>query len=177
MTLSRCCTTKWPDGTPWSDRKKLVWWDEEQREWTGLDVPDFTAAKPPHFRAARDARGDDAVHGDRPFIMHPDGVGWLWVPTGIKDGPLPTYYEPNESPVTSRLYPGHPVNPPADRKVRQDNPYAALGDPDTLVEIAEVGWRRVCPRGTSRVTLRRPNGFVAGRPTPRGAGASPVRGA
>ena len=31
-----------PDGTPWSERKKLVWWDAAKREWTGLDVPDFT---------------------------------------------------------------------------------------------------------------------------------------
>ena len=30
-----------PDGKPWSERKKLVWWDEEKREWTGLDTPDF----------------------------------------------------------------------------------------------------------------------------------------
>jgi formate dehydrogenase major subunit len=31
-----------PDGTPWSERKKLIWWDEQKQEWTGLDVPDFT---------------------------------------------------------------------------------------------------------------------------------------
>ena len=26
-----------PDGRPWSERKKLVWWDEESRRWVGLD--------------------------------------------------------------------------------------------------------------------------------------------
>src|SRR6185312_13033787 len=31
-----------PDGTPWSERKKLVWWDAEKREWGGLDNADFT---------------------------------------------------------------------------------------------------------------------------------------
>ena len=40
----------------------------------------------------------------QPFIMHPDGVGWIWVPSGLKDGPLPTHYEPFESPVSNRLY-------------------------------------------------------------------------
>ena len=30
-----------PDGKPWSERKKLVWWDESKRQWTGLDTPDY----------------------------------------------------------------------------------------------------------------------------------------
>src|SRR5216684_3376908 len=30
-----------PDGEPWSQRKKLVWWDKEKKEWTGLDNPDY----------------------------------------------------------------------------------------------------------------------------------------
>ena len=44
-----------PDGQPWSDRKKLVWWDSGAGEWTGLDTPDFSKTKrpgyvPPHGR-------------------------------------------------------------------------------------------------------------------------------
>ena len=45
-----------------------------------------------------------AGDGDEPFIMHDDGLGWLWVPTGLKDGPLPTHYEPLESPSRNALY-------------------------------------------------------------------------
>ncbi len=30
-----------PDGKPWSERKKLVWWDQENNQWTGDDTPDF----------------------------------------------------------------------------------------------------------------------------------------
>src|ERR1051326_1544201 len=30
-----------PDGKPWSERKKLVWWDTETKEWTGRDIPDY----------------------------------------------------------------------------------------------------------------------------------------
>ena len=36
------------------------------------------------------------IAGDKPFILHPDGVGWLYVTSGLKDGPLPTHYEPLE---------------------------------------------------------------------------------
>jgi len=118
-----------PDGTPWSERKKLVWWDASAREWTGLDTPDFTRAKPPDYAPPPDARGDAALPGDAPFIMHNDGLGWIFVPTGLKDGPLPAHYEPLESPVGNRLY-AQQVNPAADPKVRDDNSYATpAGDP------------------------------------------------
>lgn len=112
-----------PDGKPWSERKALVWWDAEQKKWTGHDTPDFTETKPPGYQPPKDARGDDAIAGDKPFIMHPDGAGWIWVSSGLKDGPLPAHYEPLESVVTNPLYPKHGTNPAADKKERPDNPY------------------------------------------------------
>jgi formate dehydrogenase major subunit len=36
--------------------------------------------------------------------MQADGRGWLFVPGGLTDGPLPTHYEPHESPVDNLLY-------------------------------------------------------------------------
>ena len=39
-----------PDGKPWSERKALVWWDEENAKWTGHDIPDFIADRPPSYR-------------------------------------------------------------------------------------------------------------------------------
>jgi formate dehydrogenase major subunit len=54
-------------------------------------------------------------------------LGWLYVPSGLKDGPLPTHYEPLESVVENPLY-GQQTNPAADRKKRPDNPYAAPND-------------------------------------------------
>ena len=38
-----------PDGRPWSERKKLVWWDSEK--WTGIDVAGFVKGKSPDYRA------------------------------------------------------------------------------------------------------------------------------
>ena len=99
-----------PSGKPWSERKKLVWWDAEQEKWTGTDTPDFDAEKPPTYVPSDGATGPDAIRGDSPFIMQEDGLAWLYVPQGLVDGPLPTHYEPHESPFANRLY-GQRANP------------------------------------------------------------------
>ena len=117
-----------PDGKPWSERKKLVWWDEQARKWTGNDVPDFVATKPPDYQPPQGAEGDDALAGDKPFILHPDGFGWIWVPAGLKDGPLPAHYEPLESPVRNPMYPKRQSNPVADTRTRIGNEYATSPD-------------------------------------------------
>ena len=53
----------------------------------------------------------DAIGGDRPFIMEADGLIQVYAASGLKDGPLPTHYEPAESPVLNPLYPGRQSNP------------------------------------------------------------------
>jgi formate dehydrogenase major subunit len=118
-----------PEGKPWSERKKYVWWDEEQGKWTGLDVPDFQADKRPDYRPEPDAKGVDAIPGDGPFIMQGDGKGWLFAPVGLKDGPLPIHYEPVESPVPNLLYDKVQYTPTARLFDRPDNPYNKPMDP------------------------------------------------
>ena len=93
-----------PDGNPWSERKRLVWWDAAAQRWTGDDVPDFPVTKPPDYEPAEGAIGPDALGGADPFIMQADGRAWLFAPTGLTDGPLPTHYEPHESPYRNSLY-------------------------------------------------------------------------
>ena len=93
-----------PEGRPWSERKKLIWWDEDQGKWTGLDTPDFEIGKAPSYRPERDAEGPAAIAGDDPFIMQADGRGWLYAPAGVADGPMPTHYEPQDSPVRNLLH-------------------------------------------------------------------------
>jgi formate dehydrogenase major subunit len=93
-----------PEGRPWSERKALVWWDEQEEKWTGHDVPDFAADKSPHYRPPPGATGPAALSGIDPFIMQADGKAWLFAPTALTDGPLPAHYEPQESPFANLLY-------------------------------------------------------------------------
>jgi formate dehydrogenase major subunit len=119
-----------PDGRPWSERKKYVWWDAEQGEWTSLgDDPDFEPDKPPDYKPSKKDTGMDAIAGDNPFILHPDGLGWIYAQTGLVDGPLPTYYEAHESPFGNRLY-GQRSNPTRQVYDRPDNPYNPPGSGD-----------------------------------------------
>ncbi|RFZ31135.1 Formate dehydrogenase-O major subunit precursor [Mycobacterium marinum] len=113
-----------PQGRPWSERKKLVWWDAELGEWTGHDVPDFEKHKPPDYRPPEGAVGVQALRGDDAFVMQADGKGWLFAPSGLADGPLPTHYEPHESPVRNALHAqqGNPTRIVFGRKDNPSNP-------------------------------------------------------
>ncbi|GAA1186140.1 molybdopterin-dependent oxidoreductase [Ornithinimicrobium humiphilum] len=116
-----------PQGRPWSERKKYVWWDEETGRWVGKDVPDFPVDRDPSYRPDPDVGGPAALAGDDPFIMQADGKGWLFAPKGMVDGPLPTHYEAQESPVDNPLHsqqrnPGRLVYP------RKDNLWSPSGD-------------------------------------------------
>ncbi len=110
-----------PQGKPWSERKKYIWWSPSGGKWTGLDVPDFNATKAPDYRPTPDSKGDEAIPGNAPFIMKSDGLGWLFVPEGLADGPLPTHYEAMESPARNPLY-AQQHNPTAKVWNRKDNP-------------------------------------------------------
>ena len=69
------------------------------------------------------ASGDAALPGTAPFIMHSDGMGWIWVAEGLKDGPLPAHYEPLESPLGNPSTRSRSIPRPTRRSV-PDNPYA-----------------------------------------------------
>jgi formate dehydrogenase major subunit len=73
-------------------------------------VPDFVADRPPSYRPPAGAIGVDAISGSDSFIMQADGKAWLFAPAGLVDGPLPTHYEPQESPFRNLLY-GQQHNP------------------------------------------------------------------
>ncbi len=91
-----------PEGRPWSERKRYVWWNEAESRWEGVDRPDFRAATAPSYIPADDAEAEMAIAGTTPFVMQADGKAWLFVPQGLKDGPMPTHYEPMESPTPTR---------------------------------------------------------------------------
>lgn len=126
-----------PQGKPWSERKKYIWWDPvydngdgTKGRWTGYDQPDFPVTKPPDAQADPDGEGLDAHSGSDPFIMNVGGRGRLYVPSGLTDGPLPTHYEPVESPVTNPLYPRMSTNPVVKHWRRPDNPENGTANPD-----------------------------------------------
>jgi formate dehydrogenase major subunit len=64
--------------------------------------------------------------------MQADGKGWLFAPSGLLDGPLPTHYEPQESPVANPLY-RQQANPTREVFRRDDNPSNPSGE--------EPGWQ------------------------------------
>jgi formate dehydrogenase major subunit len=111
-----------PEGNPWSERKRLVWWDSAEKKWTGEDNPDFQADKPPTYVPPDGAKAEDAIAGDHPFILQADGRGWLYAAAGLMDGPMPTHYEPHESPFANPLY-SQSSNPTRQLFARRENPY------------------------------------------------------
>ncbi|HSB72278.1 MAG TPA: formate dehydrogenase-N subunit alpha, partial [Candidatus Methylomirabilis sp.] len=89
-----------PSGKPWSEKKKLIWWDEAQKKWVGYDVPDFKPDMAPDAPKLKEGplRG---IGGLDAFIMRADGKGALFGP--LNDGPFPEHYEPFESPTPNLL--------------------------------------------------------------------------
>ena len=112
-----------PEGKPWSERKRYLWWDPEQGKWAGEDIPDFKADMAPDYEPPEGARGPDALRGDEPFTMQADGKAWLYAPAGLVDGPLPTHYEPHESLFANPLYAAQQSNPARQQIRRPENPY------------------------------------------------------
>lgn len=119
-----------PDGNPWSERKAYIWWDRSRKMWVGRDVVDFEPDKAPTYTPdwSEHPEGMDAIDGRSPFTMIADGKSSLFVPSGLKDAPLPTHYEPVESPIRNPLY-GQQYNPPVKKWNRPDNRYQEPADP------------------------------------------------
>jgi formate dehydrogenase major subunit len=115
-------------GTPWSDRKKYMFWNPDKKAWDGPDIIDFLATKPPDDKAKPGGVAFDAMDGTSPFIMRPNGLAMLYVPLGFVDGPLPTHYEPAESPVHNPIYPKQDNSPVLKYWKRDDNQLAGIAN-------------------------------------------------
>ncbi len=113
-----------PSGKPWSEKKKLIWWDAAQKKWVGNDVPDFSPVMAPDAPRAKDGplKG---ISGTDAFIMNPHGLGQFFA--SVLDGPFPEHYEPFESP-TQNLLSKVQNNPVA--KVYDVGDLNKLGTPD-----------------------------------------------
>jgi formate dehydrogenase major subunit len=109
------------------EKKKVKRW---VKKWVGVDVPDFTVTKAPDTPANPKGVGVAFHDGASPFIMKADGKGWLFVPNGLVDGPLPTHYEPYESPVPNAVYKKQQSNPATIVYQVEGNPYAPVASPE-----------------------------------------------
>jgi formate dehydrogenase major subunit len=131
-----------PSGKPWSERKKYTYWDAERDtgqkdadgnpikgQWVNAfgDGIDFGLTKKPDAQPRENGIGLDAFDGVSPAIMKPDGKFWLFAPTGAVDGPMPTHYEPYESPVKNPVY-EQQRNPVAKIWEVAGNPYHEAAD-------------------------------------------------
>jgi formate dehydrogenase major subunit len=76
------------DGNPWDIEHPVLQWDVDNEKWLG-DIADGGAA--PVNKG-----------GGRPFIMKPEGRGYIFGP-GRPDGPFPEHYEPWESPISNPM--------------------------------------------------------------------------
>ena len=138
------------EGKPWSEKKKLVYWDPNgdsgTKDANGKPIPgrwvapsgegiDFALTKAPASRGKDNGIGFDWLSGNDPFIMRPDGKAWLFAPFGIADGPLPTHYEPYESPVHNIVY-KQESNPLAKVWNVAGNPYHHVADPKYPIVVS-----------------------------------------
>ena len=120
--------------------------------------PTSSPTRRPTTSRRANAKGMDAINGDSPFILHPDGLGWLYAAQGLVDGPLPTHYEPHESPFANALYERR-SNPTRQTFERPENPY---NPPGTRARRRGVPVRAVTTYRADRAPHRR--GHVAQRP-------------
>jgi formate dehydrogenase major subunit len=155
-----------PDGKPWSERKKYMYWDEQKGEWAGADTIDFEKDKHPHYTPewGKKEPGMKAIPGSAPFIMIADGKSSLFVPSGLKDGPLPSHYEPVESPTHNAVY-QQQDNPVAKKWDRAGNRYHPVADPAypyvlTTYRLTEHHSGGTPTRSVANLAELQPEGFA-----------------
>jgi formate dehydrogenase major subunit len=117
------------EGKPWSEKKKLIYWEPKENKWMSPfgEGIDFMPTKAPNAVGKDNGLGFDWLGGSDAFIMRPDGKAWLFAPFGLVDGPMPTHYEPYESPVVNIIN-KQQSNPVAITWKREGNPYHEVAD-------------------------------------------------
>lgn len=83
------------NGKPWNPQKNLVEWDGSK--WVTNDVPDFVASK-----TNADGTTTPVAPNNKAFMMRWEQNACL-MSNGLKDMPIPEFYEPFESPTENKL--------------------------------------------------------------------------
>ena len=129
-----------PDGKPWSERKRSSGGTRRRGSGPATTRPTSTRRSAPDYVPPDGATGPEAIRGDHPFIMQADGRGWLFVPQGLVDGPLPTHYEPHESPFANPLY-AQRANPRRQRSDRPRTRYNPAPEPGADLPVRRTTYR------------------------------------
>ena len=101
---------------------------------------------------ARTSGGMDASGGAAPFIMKPDGTGWIFAPGPTKDGPFPTHHDPVESPVHNLFDPEQPGTPPT--RVPGTEQPCNVPHPRRRPELVHTIWPESCQHESGAVSGR-----------------------
>ena len=113
-------STTAPRPTPTARRgpsaRSYVWWDEDEQKWTGARRPGLRRRQAARLRPARRrGRPRTRLAATTRSSCRPTAAAGCSRPQGLVDGPLPTHYEPHESPFRNPLYdaatePGAPAS-------------------------------------------------------------------
>ena len=114
--------------SPWSERKKWVWWDGPAQVGRLRRRPTSPPTKPPNAAAKPDGIGLDAHSGTDPFIMKADGKGWLFVPTAWWTARCPPTTSRRSRRCRTRST-AQQANPVLKYWGGPGNPLAPVGDP------------------------------------------------
>ncbi len=151
-----------PDGSPWSERKKYVWWDAEQQQ-VGRPSTCRTSCRtgrpttcPPRARRVPTRSAATTRSSCRPTAR--PGCSPR---SGLADGPMPTHYEPPESPVHNPLH--SPAGQPGATTPRRP---AQPGQPELLgglpIRLHHVPAHRAPHRGRHEQHAALPHRAPAG---------------
>ena len=124
-----------PQGRPWSERKKLIWWDPDKGRVDRIRRSRLRGEQAAGLPAAAGRGGCGGAARGRPIHHQSDGKTGCSRPTACSTAPYHAL-QPHESPVRNALYP------------QQDSPVHLYGLPTTR-EPVTAGGERECSRSSS----------------------------
>ena len=136
-----------PDGRPWSERKRYVWWDEGRPEVDRRTTcPTSSADKPPDYKPPEGATGRGRAARRRAVHHAGRRPGWLFAPAGLSTGRCRRTTSRRSRRSTTRSTGSSPTRRACSRAAR-DNPYNRAGDAALPLRLHDLPPDRAPHRG------------------------------